>query len=458
MPDEFRPLRSSSLPVFRLDGARYSLFYTPEYLSVVESGLADGYEIAIGAPGKSSLPGIAHLRGRARKAAKAWYSAWTSSFYAPQCLTLYLNNTCRLSCAYCYSQPSPVLGKQLSLEAIRRGAEMVARNCAGLKFPMTVIFHGGGEPGLDRKLADQALDEVERLARQHELDLFRYIATNGVLPGERIAWMARRFDRVGLSCDGPPEIQNRQRPQLSGKPTSPYVERAAHILKDWGRAFDVRVTLTPATCRRQVEIAEYICTQLQPQMVHVEPVYRSERPAEQEPFQPETAEEFVANFMEARRFSQNLGISWITSGSRLGWIHGPYCQVYRSVVNLIPGDQMTACFKLSQARDDRRIIGSFDPSSQELRIDGKAFYSFILYQAEISRSCPGCFNRFHCVRACPDVCPIVDKAEPGRLQEGFRCRVQKALAQALLLERADELMANQEFVNGVNAGAVHYAG
>ena len=95
-------------------------------------------------------------------------------------------------------------------------AELVAKNCRRKEHRFYVAFHGGGEPTLHEERLKQSLERVETVARDQRVELFRYIATNGVMPGSTALWLSSHFDLVGLSCDGPPHIQNHQRPIWGG--------------------------------------------------------------------------------------------------------------------------------------------------------------------------------------------------------------------------------------------------
>lgn len=54
---------------------------------------------------------------------------------------------------------------------------------------------------------------------------------------------------------------------------------------------------------------------------------------------------YHAAFLDGQSTAQKYGVSWLTSGSRPDEIHGPFCQVFRNVLNLTPDGSATACFK-----------------------------------------------------------------------------------------------------------------
>lgn len=423
-------------PLFRANENHRTLFYAPGYVVTVAAENADAFERHLVSDEPPQWAAVSELRHHAIQAEKSWHDLLSRPF-TPVCLTLYLNNECNLLCRYCYAMPSSKHAPRLKPEAVAAAADIVARNCQEQNRPFTVVFHGGGEPALDQPFAEHILNTVETVARAYGLPLLRYIATNGTMPEQKAAWLAERFDMVGLSCDGPADIQNSQRPRLGGGDTAKAVERTAQIIHAAGKTLHVRVTITRDSAARQPEIAGYICAQLRPVEIHVEPVYRVGRGVQDETALYD-AEGFTSAFLEARAVARRWGVPWLNSGSRPGDIHGPYCHVMRDVLQLVPGEIATACLKTTdraQADAGGYTIG---------RSNGHG--AFAIYPKRIAaiRSsfavmpdiCQGCFNRYHCVRACPEYCPVTNDQQHI---ENFRCQVHQQLANALIRETAASL-------------------
>lgn len=433
--DGFRPVRASERPIFRRDCADYAMFYAPGYLCVVSPADAAWFESTI-APGGGGWGG--ELWRRAEKAI-AEAARQQEQPFSPECLTLYMNNECNLRCVYCYSEPSCTPAARLEMEAIAAAAEVVAENCRRQGRPLYGVFHGGGEPTLHRARVEQALALLEAAAFAHNVPLFRYVATNGVMSEKKAIWLARHFDLIGLSCDGPPDVQNRQRPRRDGRATAHLVERTARILREEGCRIHVRTTITGATLTRQAEIAEYVCQQFKPEEIHFEPVYLGGRTGADTGLTAQQAGEFVVHFLQARDVARKYRVLLMTSGSRPDTIHGPYCHVFRETLNLTPGGVATACFKVADERDVRErgvLIGALNRSTGHFEIDHVRVQELRRCLGAIPDDCVGCFNRYHCVRGCPDLCSLDDPESPVG---SFRCRVQKAMAYATLREAAERL-------------------
>lgn len=443
MKPAWQPIfENAILPVYRQDQVSRSLFYAPGWLVLVPVRMASAFEAAIRDPARAGWPEATELKHRALEAQKRWKSLRTAAF-APVCLTLYLNNTCNLNCVYCFSQPSRGEREILSLDAIQAAAEIVAQNCFAQHKSMTVVFHGGGEPTLNYDRIMESLNVLEHIAADHNLDLFRYIATNGVLSSGRAADLSGRFDLIGLSCDGPPVIQDRQRPLQNGNrhTSSWFVERTADAVHRAGKLLHVRVTVTSQTIDRQAEIAEYICQKLSPQEIHVEPVYAFEGEQAGSQFQPTQAKTYVDAFLEARQVAREYGIPWLASGSRPTEIHSAYCHLWRNVLNLTPEGVATLCFKMSDATSVREHgfdLGSWDPLHGLFKLNREGIADLHQELQAEQEDCALCFNRYHCTRQCPDICMLKSGAASG----GFRCQVQSMLADAFIQETADALCLN----------------
>jgi sulfatase maturation enzyme AslB (radical SAM superfamily) len=299
------------------------------------------------------------------------------------------------------------------------------------------VFHGGGEPTLAIDLLQSALELIQGIARDGEVSLFRYIATNGVFDSGLAAWIAAHFDMVGLSCDGPPDIQNRQRPLRIGEGTASTVETTARVFRDTETPFRVRVTITPETVDRQEEIAAYICDELQPQSIHFEPVYAGADGVR--PWAGEDAvEAFIEHYQMAKVLTHSCGKVLTTSISRPEEIHATYCHIHRQVLNIVPGDTASICFKdgdYDQAAQNGTTVGRYNRATDTFEIDEPRIAELRKRISTPPERCRSCFNQYHCVWGCPDHCRLQsDDEEPG-----FRCRAARALTVSRIVQAADAI-------------------
>lgn len=472
----YRPVRTAGWPIFRRDCAEYAVFYTPGYVCVVGLSDAEGFEKIIVSPDacKEMAKWARELQHRAELAV-ARARLWREAPFSPECLTLYMNNECNLGCVYCYADPArfpfpavtsrqrggaakPGRGRRpasrLDIDVITAAGRLVARNCQQKGRRFYVVFHGGGEPTLHRERVEGALLQLRRVAAAHGVELFLYVATNGVMPEKKAVWLARHFDLVGLSCDGPADIQDAQRPLWDGGPTGHRVEQTARILREEGQAVHVRVTVTRGTIHRQAEIVEYVCEKLCPEELHLEPMYAGGRAKIANGLRTPDVMAFCDHFLEARRTAQRYGVPLVHAGSRLDQVHGPYCNVFRQVLNVVPGGVATACFKetdASRARAKGMDIGALDEQMGHFAIDHTKVRDLRQRLNTSPARCHDCFNRFHCAGACPNICILGDQSlsKGGAVGASFRCQVQKAVSAVTLHEMA-EAVWSQSLCRGKN--------
>lgn len=390
------------LPVFRLEDGERRVLYAPGHLAVVPPG-----------PVGPALE--AELQRRAEDAVREWDRRLAAPF-EPECLTLHPADRCNLACAYCCSpagNEGPIDGRMA-----RAAARRVARCCAGKGKPFHLVLHGGGEPTLHWDRVRDLVAETRGLADEAGIGWFGYIATNGVLPEERARWLAGHFDLVGLSCDGPPDIQDRQRPLAGGGASSSRIERTARAISDAGGRFVVRATVVPGTVDRQAEIVAYAHDRLGAAEVRLEPVFRTPGG-----FIAEDAGRFVSGFLAARREARTRGCRLSFSGSRLDEIHGPFCDTLRDVFRLMADGSVAPCFLGGES------VGKWDPALQDFVLDAERIAAHRLRTGLIPDRCRDCVNAYHCARECPEACTV--NGAPG-----FRCLVQRRLAETWILEAA----------------------
>jgi sulfatase maturation enzyme AslB (radical SAM superfamily) len=432
---QFKPVQRCGappgLPVYQWKRQSDSVFYTPGLVAVVKKERVKGFEYALLGRSSSAVSGeptelASRMRVHAEQAVRL-YERFYQSPYQPECLTLSVRDRCSLDCTYCLRTGAGYSGNLSPVDAAK-GAAIVARNCRRKNIRMTVVFHGWGEPTQDFPLLKELVKVVNAEAHKAGVLPFRYIATNGVFSPEVAEYLGRSFDLVGLSCDGPPEIQDRQR-KLGTSGSSRFVEQTASILRRNGVPVSVRATITRHSMKRQDEIARYILEVFRPAEIHFEPVYR--RPEEFAGADPET---LYTHFQKAQAIASQQNVPLTLSGSRIAEIHGPYCHIFRNVLNLVPGGHATVCFADTTGTVNDRIATR---GAGAFAIDRRKLRNLRQILSRTPQKCRHCLNGFHCAGSCPDSCRL--NSEGGNPQETFRCRVQLVSTVTQILKSAKEI-------------------
>ncbi len=445
------------LPIFLLEMPDTSIVYSPGNVAVVPTSSVADLENALAGRGPVPPQWLARLADGfielGRKAADAWEELRTAEMQ-PACLTVYLSNACNLGCSYCFaaerdgsriqpkSSPSlPILGSSpasplLDDQKLIPAARFVAESCRRQGKPFQLVVHGGGEATLHWDLLQRVVQLTKDVAGEQGIAWTSYLASHGAIDPQKVCWLAEHFDRIGISCDGPPDIHDAQRSKLSGGGTYANVAETIRILGESGVDLTLRATITRRSLRRQTEIVAFFANELGARDIRFEPMYHGH---ESDALEPDDAVEFANHFLAAQSVAEALGGRLKLSGVRLDEIHGPYCNVLRDVIQITPDHTASACFLVTDGRAPggaEMVIGAVNPRTGDFELDVDRIRRMRLQATEIPARCHQCVNIYHCARDCPDVCPVNDAAGPAIDQPGFRCLVQKELGHRWIIDAA----------------------
>ncbi|MEA3327562.1 MAG: radical SAM protein [Chloroflexota bacterium] len=396
MSELFNPLPKTNLPIFYKARNEDVFLYAPGFMVCVEK---PNWEKSLSASSEWQT-----LQTHAEKANEqpcSWHDRFT-----PVSLNVYITRSCNLHCRYCFSDPSQANPEYLapSTESIIEGARLVAKNCSETGIPMTLVLNGGGEPTLDSRIVP-LVSYVKELCNQENVPLFTYLATNGIMSTEKANKVCALFDLIGLSCDGPPEIQDLQRPTVGGGKSSTIVERTVAIFHHNHQKFEARVTLTKKSWPRMISIANYLVDKIHPQAINVELAYRTPP----FPINEEDLEKFIKCYFEAKDLCKEADIPWHSNSIRPGNHHRQYCHILQNTLQVIPGDIASMCFLDNDYLESSQRgtqIAVFDQDSKKWVINHTkitANRKILIRDPEI---CKNCFISSHCHRSCPDICPL----------------------------------------------------
>lgn len=424
------------LPVYFGRYGDYSVFYSPGKVFIMfESSARRFQDILQGkmrSNGEDDLDKAAsNLIEHAVNVHKAREKEITREFI-PKCLTLYLHEQCRFNCKYCISRERKNSRKPINPNSVKSAARYVLDCCRQKKIPMTTVYHGWGEPTQDFHLLKKIIEIIEDYANKYRVSLYNYLATNGQLTSDQALYLSKKFDSIGISCDGPENIQGKQRPDCD----LALIKEAAHIMKEEGVYLSIRTTITPLSFKRQKEIAEYILENLRPDEIHFEPVYLDNNNL----FSPDTAVEYVSHYLEAYKSARSKNVNMIFSGSRSKEIHGPFCNINRNVLNLDYTDTILACFaSWEQNKQGFYVIGEAQDEGLFLNEEKIERLKVSVSQNNPSK-CISCFNYYHCAGLCPDICSIGSTRLAGLDPTFFfRCRLQALIGGSQILRAVEAI-------------------
>jgi uncharacterized protein len=184
----------------------------------------------------------------------------TAAALRPSIEMLVLQSTpfCNLDCSYCYL-PDRNSKRRMSPLTIERTFEKVFRS-PFLSGHLTVLWHAGEPlvPGIS--YYENVFLIVERL-RPAALTISHSIQTNATLLSREWIDLFRAHDvRVGVSIDGPAEINDRSRKTRSGGGSFQQTMQGIRLLQQHGYPFHVITVLTRQSLRHPQQLFDFYVT------------------------------------------------------------------------------------------------------------------------------------------------------------------------------------------------------
>ena len=421
---EPRPLNSTGLPQLfdgfniRLNNGDWAALYPRHHLMWVSPDLqrtkqfiehqSNGYASLLSEPMKKSF---ASYYGDALELNTAG-NPFPKGEIMDSTICFLPTNDCGLGCKYCFSGAQPKKYGAIPWEIAKAAIDLGTRNAILNRLrtgrgELTVRFFGGGEPTEYWDSFSSIVEYARASAKKNNVDVLIATITNGQVDEEHYEWFRDNIDEITVSMDGPPDIQNAQRPTAEGEDS---FEKSWKFLSTMDalnvNIEGIRVTVTADTVTRMDEIAEFFWENLtKAYNVQFEPVYFSEV-GRQNTDMPQ-ALDFVANFRRAEemaRYRHSMGWRHATVGTATQPLVirvGAYCDSLEGRgLFVTPDGYLTLCTEISVAADPRKddyFVGGYDRATKRFHVSEKG-------AAKVRKGtpwwCRGCFAQFSCRGGC----------------------------------------------------------
>ncbi|MFA5722293.1 MAG: radical SAM protein [Candidatus Paceibacterota bacterium] len=319
--------------------------------------------------------------------------------------TLLLTRKCNLRCIYCYASPSmsgPSIPDNLAIDAVNW---FVQQN-QGPKIRIT--FHGGGEPTLERRLIKKVVNQVKEI--QGNYPAHYLIVTNGTVNKNFLDWMMVNNFAITFSVDGPPEIQNRNRPFHNGSPTSDVVESNIRYLV--ARNYPIGIRLTYSSKDNIVQIIKYF-GELGIKRIHLEPLFPYGRYYKKVKFGKDSKynvfspgiNDLLTKFLIAMNVCKKYGIK-IYNGHIMHFNRGIgyFCGAASGKAMLVTHEGLlSGCLEVVDSNDkdiETFKIGNWVPAQKSFKVDMNKIAILQKRHADILPECRNCFARYTCAGGC----------------------------------------------------------
>ena len=317
-------------------------------------------------------------------------------------LMLLCTRQCNLRCIYCYASATGN-GQHMSVAtAIEATQFYIAHTDRTLR----VSFHGGGEPTLNMPVIHAVTDLILREATNRPTSFS--IVTNGTADEKTLDWLIEKRFSFSLSWDGPPDIQNRNRPFIGGRGSANNLERTAEYLNAKNYPFFVRATLSPID---DVEKTLSYFARFGVKHLHIEPLFPHGREypslkfgqeASQAVYAPE-AKDLIYMTISALNTADRLGISVDNSAikNRLPRFRiGRFCGNIAAKSMVVTHDgRLTSCTEVIDMTDAASKI-FFYGMGQTLESDCSMLNNILTRHTKNQPQCSVCPFRYSCGGGC----------------------------------------------------------
>lgn len=307
-------------------------------------------------------------------------------------LAIMLTSSCNLRCKYCYARGGEKQ-ETIDFNFIKSGIDyLITPRTKAIRLVFT-----GGEPTLALDLIKKSLEYT----RKKVGDVTAGIQTNGVTDENTLMWILKNKMEIALSLDGPPEIQNRQRPSVGKEKSNESVENTVKFLIKNDCYPSVRSTITQFSVNKQLEILEYF-KNLGIKNITFFPVNLAGRALKQESAynQCPSLDSFLKNLLKAVEIAEEYGVN----------LHSIYLAYEARQASFCgtPGMFLTAdgfattCCEIVCGKEgpDLFVYGKYNKKLNRIVLEEKKMNYFERRTVENLPTCKNCFVKWACAGGC----------------------------------------------------------
>jgi uncharacterized protein len=347
---------------------------------------------------------------------------------------LLLTEKCMLKCLYCYND-AQVKGKRMSLQIAKDTIDTIIRNAKDQRIGEIVLgYHGGGEPTMNWSVLTKSFYYAQDRCKTEKLRLNSSICTNGIMTRTKALWIIENIQDIAISIDGPPEIQNKQRPFQNGKGSFEAVAATIDIFNKHKKNYAIRLTATEFSEGKLPEVIKFLIKRFQPSIICIEPLFVCGR-CETSGCKPPMDEHFINEMIEVYEIGKNQKVSIQYSGNRLSVLLSRFCGAQGSNFIITPEGDVTACLEISERKDPRAdffMYGRYNVSDRKFIFDNEKYTRLAGSQVQSFESCMDCFAKWHCGGDCLAKTP--DFSQLSNQRNSYRCKVNKTLTRDTLIK------------------------
>lgn len=184
-----------------------------------------------------------------------------STKYYGNSLCIIPSNVCQLQCKYCYSSSGNINSdKYVDISKMKRCIDAVFENRKLYKrlpnAKINFLFHGGGEPTENWPLFRDLVEYIMQKKRETNAKVLLKLVTNGIMDSAKAEWIAKFFDEIVVSIDGPHYINDKVRVFGNQKGTTKISTNVANIFGHSTKV-GVHAVVTSLSIGKEKEIIDF---------------------------------------------------------------------------------------------------------------------------------------------------------------------------------------------------------
>lgn len=341
-------------------------------------------------------------------------------------ITLFLTTRCNLKCKYCYIDEKSNFYQDFNL--IKK---IIDEHIQGKKW-FTIDFHGG-EP----TLAGDLIKKTIRYTKTKKIKSKFNIQTNGVLSFSSLKWLMKNMRSIAVSCDGPPGIQNKQRPFKNGKASSPFVEKTiSFLVKNKYKNLFVNTTISSFSVNKMDKILKYFYN-LGIKSMRFGLLSKTKR-SQRNKIYPPNLTEFSDNAFKVLKLADGYNMKLRIDLLPINSPKPIFCGALVPSPCLTPDGYISSCYEAVSKNSgiSKFIYGKFDKRKNKFKYDKKKIDYLKKRTVNNIKECQNCYLKWTCAGDCP--ARVYERT--GDMFKPFfeRCKVAGNLTKKYLLYKASK--------------------
>ena len=308
--------------------------------------------------------------------------------------TLLVTQRCNLECDYCYIGKGP---SRMSVDVATRVVDFAFRRTPQSEKIEIGFF--GGEPLLELPLIEEIACLVRSQPGYTPERVGLTVVTNGTPVTVRALDLLCRHDiALGISCDGPPDLQDRHRRFRDGRGTGARVEAAIRQALERFPAVMVNAVYGPDTVRELPRSVEYFA-RLGVRQIYLSPDFSANWSRHDldalDAVYAAVGERYAAYYQEGVPRFVSLIDSKIAVLLRQGYHPLERCRMGRGEYAFTPAGDIYPCERLVGSGGEEHRIGNVFEGFQVERM-----LCHVAPDGPVNRECLTCGLRKYCMNSC----------------------------------------------------------